>query len=230
MSSYTNPTQRIPYAQWKALHPERYGPQTGRGAYTVGRGAYTEGRGKYTVKDFGRSLKSAGKAVNKSDIGKMIKSEVKNMAKMGLMEATGGVMGRGAYTTGRSDYKTNALVNGDSYNQVAKTNGHALDEHGTIMLSKREFVTSINSTGSAKFSVQSFSINPALKSVFPWLSQTATNFDEYESVQMIFEFESVISKTSVSSVGSLGTVVLAANYNAGSDAFTSFPRTSHLLD
>jgi hypothetical protein len=41
-------------------------------------------------------------------------------------------------------------------------------------------------------------------------------------IQLIFEYEPVVSDTSVSSVGSLGTVVMAANYNAAADNFASF--------
>lgn len=210
-------TARIPYAQWKALHPEKYGAVSGGGSYTTGRGAYTEGRGKYSMKKFGKDLNKAGK----SEVGRMIRKEVKKAATEAVVQS---MKGSGTYTTGRGAYMTNALVNGDSKMNVAKTNGATLDEHGSIMLEKREFVTSVNATGSADFSVQSFNVNPALKSVFPWLSQTATNFDEWESIQMIFEYESVISDTSVSSVGSLGTIILAANYNAGSANFSSFPQ------
>lgn len=203
--------QRIPYAQWKLLHPEKYGAVSGP----------AKGRGKYSMKKFGRDLNKAGK----SDIGRMVRKELKSAATQAVIAGMGKYTeGRGNYTTGRGDYHTNALVNGDSKMQVAKTNGATMDEHGSIMVSKREFVTSINATGSADFSVSTFNVNPALKSVFPWLSQSATNFDEYESIQMIFEYESVISETSVSSVGSLGTVILAANYNAGASAFTSFPQ------
>lgn len=214
-------TARIPYAQWKALHPEKYGAVSGGGSYTTGRGAYTEGRGKYSMKKFGKDLNKAGK----SEVGRMIRKEIKKAAIEAVVSGSGAyTTGRGAYTTGRGEYHTNALVNGDGKLKVAKTNGATLDEHGSIMIEKREFVSEINSTGSSDFSVQTFNVNPALKSVFPWLSQTATNFDEWESIQMIFEYESVISETSVSSVGSLGTVIMAANYNSGSAAFTSFPQ------
>ena len=47
--------KRIPYAQWKAMHPEKYG---GRGGYTQGRGVYTQGRGKYTIKKLVQLMKA----------------------------------------------------------------------------------------------------------------------------------------------------------------------------
>lgn len=222
MSNYSKTQKRIPYDEWKRLHPEKYGPQP---PY-AGRGSYTVGRGKYSFKKFAKQAKK----VSQSSVGKMVTRELKKLALAEADAMTGGqastavnMLGRGSYTVGRGAYYTNALINGDEHGQVAKTNGSQIDEHGTILVEKREFISSINATGSSDFSVQSFSINPALKSVFPWLSQTATNFDEYEMIQCIYEYEPVISDMSVSSVGSLGTIVLAANYNAGAAKFGSFP-------
>jgi len=171
------------------------------------------GRGKFNL---GKMLRKSGVGHELSNIGRGALRRVGS-----TIVGSGAYMGRGRYS-GRGAYESNALVNGDSNFAVARTRAHD-DEHGSITVEKREFVTSINSTGSNDFSVQSFSINPGLSGVFPWLSQTGTNFDEWESIQMLFEYEPVVSETSVSSVGSLGTIVLASNYNAGAAAFNSFP-------
>lgn len=227
MPSYSNSSsKRIPFDEWKRLHPEKYGPQRGRGSYTVGRGKYST---KKMISGYNKSrhyLAQGARDVRDSPFGKTFQQQlataiVKAGNPLNYTKAVSSLAKPILYA-GRGSYKTNSLINGDSTGQVAKHNG-STDEHGSILVEKREFVTSINATGSADFSCQSFSINPALKSVFPWLSQTATNFDEYEMVQCIFEYEPVISDMSVSSVGSLGTIVLAANYNAGSPKFTSFP-------
>lgn len=67
-----------------------------------------------------------------------------------------------------------------------------------------------------------FSINPGLRSVFPWLSQISPNFSEYEMIQCVFEYEPVVSAMSVSTVGSLGNVVMSSNYNAGQAHYATF--------
>lgn len=134
---------------------------------------------------------------------------------------------RGTYMPGRGSYgdgSSNAPIMNSNFagsadaNRVPTIIGRN-DEAGTISLAKKEFVTSINSTGSADFSVLSFSLNPGLRSVFQWLSQLGMNYTEYEMVQCVFHYEPVVSAMSVSSVGSLGNVILSSNYNAGEPKF-----------
>jgi hypothetical protein len=135
--------------------------------------------------------------------------------------------GRGRYMTGRGMYSTepsgvsNALVNGDSHSRVAATNGRR-DENGTIVMTRSEFISPINAKGSQAYSVTTYSINPGLQGVFNWLSQIAQNYSEYQLMQLVFVYKPVVSAMSVSSVGSLGTVVMAHNPNAGEAGYSSF--------
>jgi len=143
-------------------------------------------------------------------------------------------VGRGNYMVGRGMYSdqngasstagpiTNSVINGDYLNHTPKFHSTHADD-GSIIVRKREFVMSINSTGSSRFTVTSLQINPGLSSIFKFLSQLAANYVEYEVGQIFFEVKPVISSTSVSSVGSLGTVAIAVNYNSGAPNFTSFP-------
>jgi len=75
----------------------------------------------------------------------------------------------------------------------------------------REFVGDVSS--SLTFSSTSFFINPGNPLLFPWLSQIAQNFEEFEIIGMIVEFKS----TSAFAVGStntgLGSVVIATDYD-----------------
>jgi len=132
--------------------------------------------------------------------------------------------GRGAYMTGRGTYKSNATMAGGNghlrHPNLSSTSRNA--ETGEITIARREYIGSVNATGSSDFSVDSYSVNPGLPAVFKWLSQLAANYTEYHMIQLVYTYESVISPMSVSSVGSLGTIVLAANYNAGSDKFATF--------
>lgn len=150
----------------------------------------------------------------------------KALGKMVQAKVNKAVKGRGGYTMGRGGYTegvvTNSLINGDSLGHTAKMHGVG-DDSGSVILRKREFVMSVNSTGSAAFSATSLQVNAGLSSLFPFMAQVASNYTEFEFGQLIFEYRPVISKTSVSTVGSLGTIVMAANYNAGDQKFGSFP-------
>lgn len=147
------------------------------------------------------------------------------------------IKGRGAYMTGRGVYSRGRGSYTTALNTTSATNHNGLfshsapgvpsfsstsSENGTITISKRECIGSINATGRPDWYNQSFAINPGLKAVFPWLSQIAPNFSEYEMMQCIFEYEPVVSPMSVSSVGSLGSVVMSCNYNSGASKYATF--------
>jgi Viral coat protein (S domain) len=75
--------------------------------------------------------------------------------------------------------------------------------------------SSSNATGS-NFNLQSFDIQPGSVEAFPWLSQIAADFQEYEVNGMVFEFKSLSADAVVGSnnSGALGSVIMATNYNA----------------
>jgi hypothetical protein len=114
----------------------------------------------------------------------------------------------------------NGLMEGGKSN-VASVRSNKT-ENGDIVISRQEFVSSINSNGSDGFVNMTFSINPALRAVFGWLSQVAGDYSEYQLTQLGFVYKPVVSAMSVSSVGSLGTLVMAHNPNAGEDGYSSF--------
>lgn len=128
--------------------------------------------------------------------------------------------GRGAY--GRGAYggaAVNSLfTNSDTLRPAMGAVG---DETGRIRVKRREYLTRVVSPSTpSQFTVTSFSINPGLSGVFAWLSQVAANYDDYEMISLIFHFKPVIS--TASQTGSMGTVLLACNYNAGAVKFESF--------
>lgn len=139
--------------------------------------------------------------------------------------------GRGAYMAGRGSYDdlnpdmpgmhNNLYAGGSAKKHDPQMNGKRM-ENGSVIFTKKEYVTSINSTGSADFSVQSFQVNPGLSAVFPFLAQLADNFTEYEALQMRFIYEPVVSPMSASSVGSLGTIIMASDANAAYPTFATF--------
>jgi len=127
-----------------------------------------------------------------------------------------GMIGSGSYVDG---LRTSDNIHGKGHQQNNSFKGR--DDVGTITMERRELVTAINATGSAAWTNWVFSINPGLQGVFPSLSQLAMNFEEYDIEQLLFEFESVISSTSVNAVGSLGNVVFSVNYNAAAKGFST---------
>lgn len=89
-----------------------------------------------------------------------------------------------------------------------------------VILSRREYVSEIYGPASGSFSIQSFPLNPGLEGTFPWLSQIAQNYDEYDLLQCIFTFKSTTSESSNTVNGQVGTIIMATAYNASSPNFT----------
>jgi hypothetical protein len=72
------------------------------------------------------------------------------------------------------------------------------------------------------FSIVAIPVNPGLSYFTPYLANIAQNFEEYKVRGMVFEF---ISTTSPYTTGNtLGSVILAAEYNSANPAFTSKPQ------
>lgn len=139
------------------------------------------------------------------------------------------IRGRGSYMIGRGSYDLSSSINGTNASATILGGGNShprlttmSNENGSITLSKREFVGSVAASGSADWSNSLFSINPGLSAVFPWGSQIAPNYQEYTMIQCVFTYEPVVSAMSVSAVGSLGSIVLSTNANAGAAKYDSF--------
>lgn len=131
----------------------------------------------------------------------------------------GGALGLAAgnlisHITGYGDYKVskNTVSNGNSV-PTFRNGGDGMS------VCHREFLTDI--TGSILFVNTSYSINPGLVSVFPWLSLLAADFEEYEMRGLVFEYRPS-SGTAVSSTSSaLGVVILATDYDALNTHFSN---------
>ena len=176
----------------------------GRGMYTLGSGAYKLGKAmrKFGAGKFGQALQGA--AVNR-------------------IVGTGGMgmyTGRGAYAA------TNDIIGGDqgSSGVVPLFQSAGAADEG-VVISRREYVSEIygpplDGALPAPFSLQSFPINVGLEGTFPWLSQIAANYDEYELQQLIFTFKSTTTESSTAANGQVGTIIMATNYNAAAPVFT----------
>lgn len=76
----------------------------------------------------------------------------------------------------------------------------------------REFIANI--TSSNAFQLTKYDINPGLETTFPWLSGIASNYEKYRPLGCIFEFKSTSANALNSTNTALGTVMMAARYNA----------------
>lgn len=182
----------------------------------TGRGMYT-GRGSY----FGRALGSAVGAV----AGRAMPIPGVDGAQLGgfLGSKAGNYLGMGMYT-GRGKYnQTNELMGGSV--NASPSFVSVPDESGSLIVAHKEYIGDIFAPATADvsdFVVQSFPINPGLEQTFPWLSQIAQNYEEYELIQCVFEFTSTVQDIN-STNGQVGTIIAATNYNPSAALFNDKP-------
>lgn len=92
--------------------------------------------------------------------------------------------------------------------------------NGNIVIVNREFIRDISATKT--FLSQGFSLNPGLASTFPWLSQIADSYEEYRIRGLVFQFKSTSTPYLANQKSlSLGTVIMAAQYNVNNPRFTN---------
>ena len=161
----------------------------------TGRGMYT-GRGAYSI---GRNFRKFGQ----SNVGRAMSNRL------------AGYIGSGAYESTSNNLVSGVGASGPSPAMFS----HSGDETGAITISHREYITDVFGP-TTSFNVQSFSLNPGLQGTFPWLSQLAQNYDEYEFRQLLFTYRSTVSDAGNTNTGQVGTVLMATNYKASARAFT----------
>lgn len=179
----------------------------GRGLYTAyGAGAYKLG------KNIGGSL---GKRIGIGRrMGAAIGGRVENLANK--------FMGKGAY-------HQNALIRTSKAdaNRGVPSFSSKNDETGALTITHKEYISDVygnefiagSTTTTVPFKNIELPLNPGMETTFPWLSQLAANYEEYEFQQLMFTFRSVIADVGYSSSGQIGTCIMATNYNAGADKF-----------
>lgn len=117
--------------------------------------------------------------------------------------------------------KGNSLMAGAAGPSVPKFQG---DGKRGVRLTEREFLGNIVSGslsgGSTVFTNQSFPLNPNSSETFPWLSQVAYLFDQWEPHGIVFEFHTT-SSTFNGTSQALGAVIMATDYDSNDPAFSS---------
>lgn len=94
------------------------------------------------------------------------------------------------------------------------------DKRGSdIIFSHREFVKDINSRTS--FGVEVMPINPGNPNMFPWMSQIASLYEEYEFLGLIFEYKSSCGTGMTGTVPAVGNVIMATDYDCYDFSYTN---------
>lgn len=198
-----------------------------RAAGFVGRGSYDFG------KAFSRGVNLAGKAYR---YGKAAAPYAAMGASMlapyapvtaGALATGASMFGSGMYMAGRGSYDL-ASQNVEGNVTISGSSGtvpdfqSAGDETGAMVITHSEFVGDIygnewlnSSTPEQTFVNVNFELNPGLSRSFPFLSQIAVNFEEYEFIQLIYTYTPKISPNLSSTDGQVGSILMYTDYNAG---------------
>jgi len=174
------------------------------------------GRGKYSFGQLAKDYKKSG-------IGKYV-NPVLGAASRRAVSMIDPYGGSGMYT-GRGEYvHSNNLVSGSVGDMIHRTSVPSAmsmgDETGAVIITHREYITDIfGPPAGNSFVNQSFSLNPGLEQTFPFLSQIAGNYDEYDFVQLVWEYRSTTTDIGNSSTGQCGTIIMCTNYNAAAPPF-----------
>jgi len=120
---------------------------------------------------------------------------------------SGPMLGRGSYTVG------NSLI--DGLGSSIPTFETTKDETGALVVTHTEFIKDVygNEAG-VNFANTGIELNPGLTASFPFLSQIAANFEEYEFVQLLYCYKPKLSQNISSSDGQVGTILMTTDYNA----------------
>jgi len=162
------------------------------------------GRGAYGMKKLEDFLKKKkfGERLWGAGMGALIGGP--EAAMMGF--AGSGNSGRGLYT-GRGAYNYNNLF--DTQDQLRY--GGPNDETETILINNCEYVQDIFGPRDSSFTNSAFNLNPGLQNNFPFISQIASNYTEYEFIQLVFEYRSKVDASSTNNPnGSTGNIMMCA--------------------
>jgi len=134
-----------------------------------------------------------------------------------------GYYGRGSYSgaaagyMGRGAYKSNGLISGSASTMPRMQNIN--DETGSLMVTHRERLMDVFAPSDSGFHQDVFTVSPGIEKTFPWLSQIAANYEEYEMMQCVFEYDghSLVGINDTLEVQ--GSLIMATQMNVKDKAF-----------
>lgn len=92
---------------------------------------------------------------------------------------------------------------------------------GTVVRFQEYLGDVVSSSTAGAFKIDSYLLNAANEKTFPWLSQIAANYDQFEFQGVIFEFRSTSGNALTSTNTALGTLMMATQYDIVDAPFAS---------
>lgn len=206
----------------------------GNGMYQTGPGGQTNMRhtGRFSGEggffdDLGNFFVRAGKTLIPvaKDVARVAAPVIGNAIAPGI----GGMVGSAAANAflGEGEYevddnpmmivqepvvKYNNLINsGSPQTKSTAIIESAGDETGDLIFTHNEYIHDLTSLTTDFHTLERFEINPGIFGSFPLLSQFAQHYEEYDFIQCIFEYKSLVTEGNSTAAGS---VMLCPNYNA----------------
>lgn len=118
---------------------------------------------------------------------------------------------KGPYYSGYGTYRSGGLKR--LTNQVP----YVRNSNGGTIIRHKEYIGDIGP--STLFTVDTFPLNPGMDQTFPWLSQIAMAYTQYKWRGLVFTYKTTSSDLVTSTNPSLGTVMMATDYNAAEEPF-----------
>ena len=196
---------------WREADEAQRAARRGVGYY--GRGLYT-GHGGYWGRKIGSWFGMGDLGDKLGDLGG---AAIRGAGGGALMDAANAASGA-LQASGHGAYAVNSTIAGGGSDDPVPHFSPATDGC-SILISHTEYISDIFGPASPGFFQNTtYGINPALERTFPWLSQIAQNYTEYEFKQLIFTFKSTITDFN-SGTGQVGTLIMATQYNPSDEAF-----------
>ncbi|QMW68730.1 capsid protein [Crucivirus-250] len=130
----------------------------------------------------------------------------------GAASALGGAIGQKFFDiTGYGDYNVNknSLLSG-----TVPSVGNSSTHPDGLTISHREYIGDVITSATAKtFAISDFDLNVNNPQTWEWLTQIACNYEEWVPEGILFYFKSTSGEAFTSNDASLGTVIMATNYN-----------------
>jgi len=182
-------------------------------------GRKIKGRGNYATFNLRGMAQKLDQALSSIPKGAFARKGAQMGAKYGPLGALAGKgLGAGlAAVTGYGNYSVRANSLSKVSTSVDMIPQFVKNDH-SIRVTHREFIKDlVVPTNPSDFNLQSFLINPANSVLFPWLATMARQYSQYKIHGMVFAYKTMSSD--ITAGGSLGTVVMATNYNSIDRAF-----------
>jgi hypothetical protein len=187
-------------------------------AAAIARKKSSEYRGYGGYRKTTRRTTIRGRGDYKKDYGSRLGSVV-GEGLQELLTQLGGIVGIGKAVSGMGSYaphgftvKQNKLAEGNDPPEVVNGN------EGSFIIRHREYIKDIHCAADGAFTNETLNINPGNRTLFPWLAEVASRFEQYRVEGMVFEFRSNYGEATT---GSLGTVIMATEYEVNKPDFSS---------